>query len=131
MTESTPIQPVHITDPTDDRLADYRQLRDPAARRRIEGDEFFIAEGPLAIERLLEIDPACGTCLSDTAPAIATRNADDPALRFLKEPLGNSGRSARVVTPRSRARMLIPRPGELIFVNGKHWGGLRLAYKVE
>ena len=38
---------------TDDRLTDYRDLRDIAARRHIEGDEFFIAEGPVAIERLV------------------------------------------------------------------------------
>lgn len=42
-----------IVDATDPRLADYRELRDAAARRRIEGDEFFIAEGPTSIERLL------------------------------------------------------------------------------
>ncbi|HUF98120.1 MAG TPA: RNA methyltransferase, partial [Ilumatobacter sp.] len=42
-----------IDDIDDARLADYRELRDQAARRRIEGDEFFIAEGPVAIERLL------------------------------------------------------------------------------
>jgi tRNA G18 (ribose-2'-O)-methylase SpoU len=40
----------------DPRLADYRELRDAVARRRIEGDELFIAEGPVAIERLLESD---------------------------------------------------------------------------
>lgn len=40
----------HAEDP---RLADYRDLRDTAARRRIEGDEFFIAEGPVAIERMV------------------------------------------------------------------------------
>ena len=45
--------PILIDDPGDPRLADYRQLRDPAARRRIEGDQFFVAEGPVAIERLL------------------------------------------------------------------------------
>lgn len=39
----------HATDP---RLTDYRELRDISARRRIEGDELFIAEGPVAIERL-------------------------------------------------------------------------------
>ena len=44
---------IRIDDPGDPRLADYRELRDPAARRRIEGDEFFVAEGPVAIERLL------------------------------------------------------------------------------
>lgn len=42
-----------IYDSADVRLYDYRELTDTAARRRIEGDEFFIAEGPVAIERLL------------------------------------------------------------------------------
>jgi tRNA G18 (ribose-2'-O)-methylase SpoU len=42
-----------IDDVLDPRLVDYRELRDQAARRRIESDEFFIAEGPVAIERLL------------------------------------------------------------------------------
>lgn len=45
-----------IDDPADERLADYRELTDQAARRRIEGDEFFIAEGPTAIERLIASD---------------------------------------------------------------------------
>lgn len=45
--------PTRLEDPDDHRLDDYRELRDVAARRRIEGDEFFIAEGPVAIERLL------------------------------------------------------------------------------
>jgi len=46
----------YIDDPTDPRLGDYRELRDATARRRIEGDQFFIAEGPTAIERLLASD---------------------------------------------------------------------------
>lgn len=37
----------------DPRLSDYRELRDPAARRRIEGDALFIAEGPVALARLI------------------------------------------------------------------------------
>lgn len=45
--------PERIVDPTDPRLADYRELKDAAARRRIEGDELFVAEGPTAIDRLL------------------------------------------------------------------------------
>lgn len=45
-----------MSDPGDPRLVDYRELRDPAARRRIEGDEFFVAEGPVAIERLAASD---------------------------------------------------------------------------
>jgi tRNA G18 (ribose-2'-O)-methylase SpoU len=43
-----------IDDPGDPRLSDYRELRDISARRRIEGDEFFVAEGPVAIERLVD-----------------------------------------------------------------------------
>ena len=45
-----------IDDAGDPRLSDYRELRDATARRRIEGDRFFIAEGPVAIERLLASD---------------------------------------------------------------------------
>lgn len=43
-----------IDDAGDERLSDYRELKDAAARRRIEGDEFFITEGPVAIERLID-----------------------------------------------------------------------------
>ncbi len=42
--------PVEAGDP---RLADYVELPDPAARRRIERDELFVAEGVTAISRLL------------------------------------------------------------------------------
>lgn len=42
-----------IDDAGDERLSDYRLLKDAAARRHIEGDEFFIAEGPVAIDRLI------------------------------------------------------------------------------
>ncbi len=45
--------PNRIAAPDDPRLVDYRELRDATARRRIEGDELFIAEGPVAIERLI------------------------------------------------------------------------------
>jgi tRNA G18 (ribose-2'-O)-methylase SpoU len=48
---SARVERVDVAD--DPRLADYRELRDAAARRRIEGDELFIAEGPVAIERLI------------------------------------------------------------------------------
>jgi tRNA G18 (ribose-2'-O)-methylase SpoU len=42
-----------IEDPADPRLSDYLDLTDPAARSRRERDEFFVAEGPTAIQRLL------------------------------------------------------------------------------
>jgi tRNA G18 (ribose-2'-O)-methylase SpoU len=48
-----PTEPVRIDVADDPRLADYRELKDAAARRRIEGDELFVAEGPVAIERML------------------------------------------------------------------------------
>ena len=48
--------PIRIEDSSDDRLSDYRDLKDAVARRKIERDEFFIAEGPIAIERLLASD---------------------------------------------------------------------------
>ena len=47
------MEPISITSADDPRVADYIDLRDPESRRRIEGDEFFIAEGINVIERLL------------------------------------------------------------------------------
>jgi tRNA G18 (ribose-2'-O)-methylase SpoU len=45
--------PVRIDAADDPRLADYRQLKDAGARRTIEGNELFVAEGPVAIERMI------------------------------------------------------------------------------
>jgi tRNA G18 (ribose-2'-O)-methylase SpoU len=44
---------IDVDDPADPRLADYTELTDPAARRRRERDDFFVAEGPVAVERVL------------------------------------------------------------------------------
>jgi tRNA G18 (ribose-2'-O)-methylase SpoU len=44
----------YIADPKDDRLADFRALNDQSLRRKLESDEFFIAEGYIAIERLIK-----------------------------------------------------------------------------
>ena len=49
----TPSVEVAIDDPHDVRLADYRELPDPAARRRLERTELFVAEGVTAVARLL------------------------------------------------------------------------------
>ncbi len=43
-----------ITDPVDERLADFVDLADPAVRSRRERDELFIAEGLIAVQRLIE-----------------------------------------------------------------------------
>lgn len=45
---------VVVADASDPRLDDYRSLNDQAFRRRYEGDELFIAEGFVAIDRLIE-----------------------------------------------------------------------------
>jgi tRNA G18 (ribose-2'-O)-methylase SpoU len=37
----------------DPRVADYLDLNDTVARKRREGDEFFVAEGPTSVERLM------------------------------------------------------------------------------
>lgn len=45
---------ITIDDPDDPRLADFRHLNDQATRHRMEGDEFFMSEGWMSIERLLD-----------------------------------------------------------------------------
>ena len=46
------ITPQAVTTAGDPLLHDYRNLTDIPGRRRLEGDQFFICEGPVAIERL-------------------------------------------------------------------------------
>ncbi|WP_040492587.1 TrmH family RNA methyltransferase, partial [Ilumatobacter nonamiensis] len=43
-----------VSDADDRRLADFRRLNDQAARREMEGDEYFISEGWVSIERLID-----------------------------------------------------------------------------
>ena len=45
---------ISISDSDDPRVADYRQLNDQAARRAMEGDEYFLAEGWVTIERVID-----------------------------------------------------------------------------
>jgi tRNA G18 (ribose-2'-O)-methylase SpoU len=45
---------VPIDDLSDPRLEEYRELTDPAARTRREADQFFMIEGPTAIERAIQ-----------------------------------------------------------------------------
>jgi tRNA G18 (ribose-2'-O)-methylase SpoU len=45
---------ITVSDPEDIRIADYRRLNDQAARRVMEGDEYFLAEGWMTIERLID-----------------------------------------------------------------------------
>jgi len=46
--------PITITEPDDPRVDEYRRLNDQAARRAMEGDEYFLAEGWVTIERLID-----------------------------------------------------------------------------
>ena len=45
---------ITVDDADDVRVADYRQLNDQAARRAMEGDEYFLAEGWMTIARLID-----------------------------------------------------------------------------
>jgi len=66
----------------DPRLDDYRALNDQAFRRRYEGDESFIAEGYVAVDRLIEsgheirsvlLAPSRVERFADNASALAAR----------------------------------------------------------
>jgi tRNA G18 (ribose-2'-O)-methylase SpoU len=45
---------VHLDDLSDPRLEEYRELTDPVARAGREADQFFMIEGPTAIERAIQ-----------------------------------------------------------------------------
>lgn len=45
---------ITIDDPDDARLSDFRRLNDQAARRQMEGHEYFLSEGWMSIERLID-----------------------------------------------------------------------------
>lgn len=45
---------IEIDDPDDPRLAEYRHLNDQAVRRKMESDEFFMSEGWMSIERIID-----------------------------------------------------------------------------
>ncbi len=45
---------ITVDDPEDARLSDFRHLNDQAARRQMEGDEYFLSEGWMSIERLID-----------------------------------------------------------------------------
>lgn len=46
--------PIVVEDPDDPRLADYRELNNQPVRTAMEGDTFFMAEGYMAIDRLID-----------------------------------------------------------------------------
>lgn len=72
------MQSIRVEDAADPRLADFVELSDPAARRRRERDELFVAEGVTAIERLLTSGHAVRsvlvtpTALARLGPALDT-----------------------------------------------------------
>jgi tRNA G18 (ribose-2'-O)-methylase SpoU len=76
---------ITVEDPGDRRLDDYRSLNDQAFRRRYEGDELFVAEGYVAIDRLIESDHVIRSVLLAPSrverfaahlPALAARGVD-------------------------------------------------------
>jgi len=66
-----------VAEATDLRLDDYRSLNDQAFRRRYEGEELFIVEGFVAIDRLIESGHAIRSVL--LAPTRVERFADHEA----------------------------------------------------
>ncbi len=69
---------VALDDPADVRLDDYRALNDQAFRRRYEGERIFIAEGYVAIDRLIESGHALRSVL--LAPSRVERFAVNAAV---------------------------------------------------
>jgi len=64
---------VSVADPEDLRLADYRHLNDPAARRRIDAERsIIVVEGRLAVARLLESDLVVRSLLVDDRQATSS-----------------------------------------------------------
>lgn len=45
---------IAIDDAADPRVSDFRRINDQRARRRMESDEFFLSEGWMSIERLID-----------------------------------------------------------------------------
>ena len=66
-----------VADAADPRLDDYRSLNDQAFRRRYEGEELFIVEGFVAIDRLIESSHAVRSVL--LAPSRVERFAHHEA----------------------------------------------------
>ena len=66
-----------VADAADPRLDDYRSLNDQAFRRRYEGEELFIVEGFVAIDRLIESGHAVRSVL--LAPSRVERFAHHEA----------------------------------------------------
>lgn len=71
---------IEIDDPADSRLDDYCLLNDQAARRTREGDEFFIAEGYVSIDRVVDsghelrsvlVTPSRVDRITDRVPGLA------------------------------------------------------------
>jgi tRNA G18 (ribose-2'-O)-methylase SpoU len=77
------MEPIAITDASDPRVADYADMRDPDHRRRLEGNEFFIAEGLNVIQRLLQSEYQLRSVL--VTPSRFERL--EPALRGVTAPV--------------------------------------------
>ena len=74
---------IRVDDAHDPRLDDYALLKDQAARREREGDDYFIAEGYVSIDRVIDsghrlrsvvVTPSRVERLLDRRPEIAAQN---------------------------------------------------------
>ena len=76
---------IGLTDPSDPRFDDYRSLNDQSFRRRYEGDEVFVVEGYVAIDRLIESGHPVRSVL--LAPSRVERFAHAESLASLGVPV--------------------------------------------
>ena len=79
-----------------DHLADYAHLTDIAERRRLEGDEFFVCEGPQALDRLIASGHRIRSILLIDSKADRVVNeltnqppADTPIIRISRDEMHN------------------------------------------
>ncbi len=82
---------IGLGDPSDPRFDDYRSLNDQPLRRRYEGDELFVVEGYVAIDRLIESGHEVRSVL--LAPSRVDRFAHGELLDSLGVPVYVADRS--------------------------------------
>ena len=97
-------------DPDDDRLADYRELNDPAVRRRLDHERaVFMVEGRVAVERLLTSSYQVLSLLIDDHQATAVADLvegvrDQGAPVYVESPGGGGGHGRVCAAPRRGGR---------------------------
>ena len=89
---------IPIDDPADDRLIHYRDLNEPASRRRVDAEEaIFVVEGKLAVEQLLRSRYTVRSLLIDDRQEASSADLVD-AVRARGMPVYVGGRDVVTAT---------------------------------